>query len=120
MQKKQKGTERKSKTLQGEGEKTRIRHKVRERKKGETYFQLHRSFPKFLYFFILFSLQSFFYAGVMLMLWRSDVCVFVFLCSCCSQVVRLAVKGHGVQVHVDVRVVLAAHPADRRAVEGGP
>lgn len=58
-----------------------------------------------------------------LVLWRSDacvrLCVHVFVCVC-SQVVRLAVEGHGVQVHVDVRVVLAAHPADGRAVEGGP
>lgn len=36
-----------------------------------------------------------------------------------SQVVRLSVEGDVVQVHVEVRVVLAAHPADGRAVEGG-
>lgn len=36
-----------------------------------------------------------------------------------SQVVRLAVEGDVVQVQEEVRVVLAAHPADGRAVEGG-
>lgn len=36
-----------------------------------------------------------------------------------SQVVRLSVEGDAVQVHVEVRAVLAAHPADGRAVEGG-
>lgn len=36
-----------------------------------------------------------------------------------SQVVRLPVEGGVVQVRVEVRVVLGAHPADGRAVEGG-
>lgn len=43
------------------------------------------------------------------------------MCACArSQVVRLSVEGDVVQVHVDVCVVLVAHPADGRAVEGGP
>lgn len=37
----------------------------------------------------------------------------------CSQVIRLSVEGDVVQVHVDVRVVLTADPADGRAVERG-
>lgn len=37
-----------------------------------------------------------------------------------SQVIRLSVEGDVVQVHVDVCVVLVAHPADGRAVKRGP
>lgn len=44
----------------------------------------------------------------------------VLACACMhSQVVRLSVEGDVVQVHVEVRVVLTAHPADGGAVEGG-
>lgn len=43
------------------------------------------------------------------------------VCVCASsQVVRLSIEGDVVQVHVDVCVVLVAHPADGRAVERGP
>lgn len=46
-------------------------------------------------------------------------CKYACLCMGCSQVVGLSVEGHVVQVHVDVWVVLVAHPADGRAVERG-
>lgn len=46
------------------------------------------------------------------------IVVFAYACKH-SQVVCLSVEGDVVQVHVEVRVVLTAHPADGSAVEGG-
>lgn len=47
-------------------------------------------------------------------------CVGVFLLyRCVSQVVSLAVEGYGVHLHVDAAGLVAHHPPNRSAVEGG-
>lgn len=69
--------------------------------------------------FLMCVFMSSFACTLMCVCLRLHVLLICLCVHACSQVICLSVKGHGVQVHVDVWVVLAADPADGRAVEWG-